>query len=101
MVLPVSVERPIRVSRLSEAGETSSSGKLLESDILKNDCFSVPVAGPKLCFRTVPTRLGFYFWLGTGADFSFAAAARRLALFDRSFLSRSSNSLRWDSSLTF
>ena len=35
MFLPVSVERPIRVSRLSVAGETSSSDKLLESDILK------------------------------------------------------------------
>ena len=33
VVLPVSVERPIRVSRLSEDGETSLSDTLLESDI--------------------------------------------------------------------
>ena len=33
VVLPVSVERPIRVSRESEDGETSISDKLLESDI--------------------------------------------------------------------
>ena len=35
VVLPVSVERPIRVSRLSEDGETSTSDKLLESDIVE------------------------------------------------------------------
>ena len=39
MFLPVSVERPIRVSRLSEAGETSSSDKLLESDIMETIVF--------------------------------------------------------------
>ena len=101
MFLPASVARPIRVSRLSEAGQTSSSGKLLESDILKNYCFPCQLLVPNCVFRTVPTRLGFYFWLGTAADFSVAAAARRLALFDRSFFSRSSNSFSWDFSLTF
>ena len=42
-----------------------------------------------------------YSWLGAGADFSFAAAARRLALLDRSCISRRSNSFRLDFSLTF
>ena len=35
MVLPVSVESPISVSRLSEDGDTSTSDKLLESDIVE------------------------------------------------------------------
>ena len=98
MFLPVSVERPIRVSRLSEAGETSSSGKLLESDILKNGCFP---CWSQTVFRTVPTRLGFYFWLGTGASFADFSFARRLALELWSFLSKSSNSSLAFSSLTF
>ena len=42
-----------------------------------------------------------YSRLCAGADFSFAAAARRFALLDRSCVSRRSNSLRLDFSLTF
>ena len=59
--LPVSVERPIRVSRLSEAGETSSSDKLLESDILKNNCFPCQLLVPHCVLGPSQQSWGFTF----------------------------------------
>ena len=58
VVLPVSVERPIRVSRLSEDGETSTSDKLLESDIVELFVSCVRLLLSQLCAGTVPTMLG-------------------------------------------
>ena len=60
VVLPVSVERPISVSRESEEGEASGSDKLLESDIA-----GLFVPSVKLLFSQLIV-LGCYFGLGPG-----------------------------------